>query len=57
MADADAGMRGGGYGVPETFLVDTSGTIMLRPAGPIDRRVLDELLRPAIRDLASGTKP
>ena len=55
--DGDAGMRWGVYGVPETFLVDARGTIILRHAGPIDRRVLDELLQPAIRDLASGTKP
>ena len=55
--DGDAGMRWGVYGVPETFLVDASGTIILRHAGLIDRRVLDELLRPAIRDLAAGTKP
>ena len=55
--DGDAGMRWGVYGVPETFLVDASGTIILRHAGQIDRRVLDELLQPAIRDLAAGTKP
>ena len=55
--DGDAGMRWGVYGVPETFLVDSRGNIILRHAGPIDRRVLDELLRPAIRDLAAGTKP
>ena len=55
--DGDAGMRWGVYGVPETFLGDASGTIILRHAGPIDRRVLDELLRPAIRDLAAGIKP
>ena len=55
--DGDAGMRWGVYGVPETFLVDASGTIILPHAGPIDRRVLDELLQPAIRDLAAGTKP
>ncbi|MEC8110613.1 MAG: DsbE family thiol:disulfide interchange protein [Pseudomonadota bacterium] len=55
--DGDAGMSWGVYGVPETFLIDASGTIILRHAGPIDRRVLDELLRPAIRDLAAGTKP
>ena len=55
--DGDAGMRWGVYGVPETFLVDANGTIILRHAGPIDRRVIDELLRPAIRDLATGTKP
>ena len=55
--DGDAGMRWGVYGVPETFLVDANGTIILRHAGPIDRRVLDELLRPAIQDLTTGTRP
>ena len=55
--DGDAGMRWGVYGVPETFLVDANGTIILRHAGPIDRRVIDELLKPAIQDLATGTKP
>ena len=49
--DGAAGMGWGVYGVPETFLVDAGGMIVLRHAGPIDRRVLDEVLRPAIRDL------
>ena len=49
--DGDAGMGWGVYGVPETFLVDAEGTIVLRHAGPIDRRVLDDVLRPAIRKL------
>ena len=49
--DGAAGMGWGVYGVPETFLVDADGTIVLRHAGPIDRRVLDEVIRPAIRDL------
>ena len=49
--DGDAGMKWGVYGVPETFLVAADGTILLRHAGPIDRRVLDEVLRPAIRNL------
>ena len=49
--DGAVGMGWGVYGVPETFLVDAGGTIVLRHAGPIDRRVLDEVLRPAIRDL------
>ena len=49
--DGAAGMAWGVYGVPETFLVDADGTIVLRHAGPIDRRVLDEVIRPAIRDL------
>jgi cytochrome c biogenesis protein CcmG/thiol:disulfide interchange protein DsbE len=46
--DGDAGMRWGVYGLPETFLVDAGGTILLRHAGPIDRRVLDEVLLPAV---------
>lgn len=49
--DGDAGMKWGVYGVPETFLVSADGTILLRHAGPIDRRVLDDILRPAIRTL------
>ena len=49
--DGDAGMKWGVYGVPETFLVGADGTILLRHAGPIDRRVLDEVLWPAIRTL------
>jgi cytochrome c biogenesis protein CcmG/thiol:disulfide interchange protein DsbE len=49
--DGDAGMRWGVYGVPETFLVDANGIILLRHAGPIDRRVLDDVLRPAIGKL------
>jgi len=49
--DGDAGMKWGVYGVPETFLVAADGTILLRHAGPIDRRVLDEVLRPAILKL------
>ena len=55
--DGDAGMRWGVYGVPETFLVDSAGTIVLRHAGPIDRRVIDDLLMPAITKLGTGTRP
>ena len=46
--DGDAGMAWGVYGVPETFLVGADGTILMRHAGPIDRRVLDEIILPAI---------
>lgn len=49
--NGNAGMKWGVYGVPETFLVDADGTILLRHAGPIDRRVLDEVLLPAIAKL------
>ncbi|MGC6454311.1 MAG: DsbE family thiol:disulfide interchange protein [Candidatus Puniceispirillaceae bacterium] len=46
--DGDAGMAWGVYGVPETYLVGADGTILMRHAGPIDRRVLDEVILPAI---------
>ncbi len=46
--DGDAGMAWGVYGVPETFLVGADGTILMRHAGPIDRRVIDEVILPAI---------
>ena len=49
--DGDAGMAWGVYGVPETFLVGAHGTILLRHAGPIDRRVLDEVILPAIGEV------
>ena len=48
--DGRLGLAWGVYGVPESFLIGTDRTILLRHAGPIDRRVLDEVLIPAIRD-------
>jgi len=38
----------GVYGVPETFLVDGDGTILLRMASPVTQRELANRLRPAI---------
>ncbi|MDU9003585.1 DsbE family thiol:disulfide interchange protein [Sedimentitalea todarodis] len=38
----------GVYGVPETYLVDNSGTILLRIAGPVTQRIINDMLRPAI---------
>ncbi len=38
----------GVYGVPETFVIDSKGNIVLRFAGPITKRVLEEQIRPAI---------
>ena len=49
--DGAGGMTLGVYGVPETFLLDADGTILLRHAGPIDRRVLEDILLPRIRGL------
>jgi cytochrome c biogenesis protein CcmG/thiol:disulfide interchange protein DsbE len=49
---ADAGGRmgldWGLYGVPETFVIDGDGTVVLRFAGPITQSVLDTTIRPAI---------
>jgi cytochrome c biogenesis protein CcmG/thiol:disulfide interchange protein DsbE len=36
------------YGVPETFVIDSAGTVVLRFAGPITSSVLEKTIRPAI---------
>ena len=38
----------GVYGVPETFVIDTEGNVVLRFAGPVTGRVLREKIRPAL---------
>ena len=38
----------GAYGVPETFVIDGSGTILLRHAGPVTQRVVDDIIRPVL---------
>ena len=43
----------GVYGVPETFLIDGDGTILLRMASPVTQRELANRLRPAL-DAARG---
>ncbi|TMV06374.1 DsbE family thiol:disulfide interchange protein [Ruegeria sediminis] len=44
----------GVYGVPETFLVDGDGNIILRIAGPVTQRELTNRLRPAMEKAAGG---
>src|SRR6056297_1220665 len=39
----------GVYGVPETYVVDGDGTIILRFAGPVTERVMRDTIRPAIQ--------
>lgn len=41
------------YGVPETFVVDGQGRVVLRIAGPVTRAELDRRLRPAIAAVAA----
>jgi cytochrome c biogenesis protein CcmG/thiol:disulfide interchange protein DsbE len=36
------------YGVPETYVIDGEGNIVLRFAGPITERSLESQIRPAI---------
>ncbi len=38
----------GVYGVPETYVIDGDGNIVLRFAGPITERALENTIRPAI---------
>lgn len=42
------GIEWGLYGVPETYVLDSEGTIVLRFAGPITTSVLEKRIRPAI---------
>ena len=45
----------GVYGLPETFVIDSNGDVVLRFAGPITEQILENRIRPAILD-ASGAK-
>ncbi len=38
----------GVYGVPETYIIDGAGNVVLRFAGPITQRALESEIRPAI---------
>lgn len=38
----------GVYGVPETYVIDANGTILLRFPGPITARILKDIILPAI---------
>lgn len=43
-----AAIEWGVYGVPETFVVDGKGRVVLRFAGPITESILENRIRPAI---------
>jgi cytochrome c biogenesis protein CcmG/thiol:disulfide interchange protein DsbE len=42
------GLDWGLYGVPETFVIDGTGTVVLRFAGPITRQEMERTILPAI---------
>lgn len=44
------GLDWGIYGVPETFVIDANGEIILRYAGPITSRILESRILPSLGD-------
>lgn len=48
------GLDWGLYGVPETYVIDGEGRIVLRFAGPVTQRVLAETIRPALAQAGSN---
>jgi cytochrome c biogenesis protein CcmG/thiol:disulfide interchange protein DsbE len=51
-ADARASLEWGVTGVPETFIIDASGTIIYKHAGPITVDVLNDKILPQLREAA-----
>lgn len=49
------GLEWGVFGVPETYVLDGDGKIVLRFAGPITARVLEETIRPALAEAGAAT--
>jgi cytochrome c biogenesis protein CcmG/thiol:disulfide interchange protein DsbE len=49
--DGRVGIDWGVYGVPETFVVDKSGTIRYKQIGPITAEALETKILPLIREL------
>lgn len=49
---ARMGLDWGVLGLPETFVVDGQGNIVLRHAGPITQEIVEQRLRPAIERAA-----
>ncbi len=43
------GLDWGLYGVPETFIIDGNGKVLLRHAGPITQRILEQTIRPILK--------
>lgn len=53
-ADGRAAIEWGVYGVPETFVIDGSGKVVMRHAGPLTEDILMRELMPRLRLLASA---
>jgi len=50
-ADGRVGIDYGVYGVPETYVIDKAGVIRFKNIGPVTREVLDEQIRPLLKEL------
>ena len=51
--DGKAGINWGVYGVPETYLLDPSGVVRFRHAGPLTQGIVESTLNPKIEALGS----
>ena len=49
--DGKVGIDWGVYGVPETFVIDKSGTIRYKQIGPLTAEALEKKIVPLIREL------
>ena len=47
-ATGRTGLDWGIYGVPETFVIDADGRILLRHPGPLTREILEKTIRPLL---------
>jgi len=52
--DGAVGRSYGLYGVPETYLLDGNGDVVLRHAGPVFKDVIDTIIRPALANLSEA---
>ncbi|HYB10849.1 MAG TPA: DsbE family thiol:disulfide interchange protein [Alphaproteobacteria bacterium] len=50
--DGSTGIDWGVYGVPETYVVDSTGTIRYKQVGPLDREAVEGVIRPLLSRLA-----
>lgn len=52
--DGRGALEWGVYGVPETYVLDAQGRVLVRIAGPVTQRVIAERIRPALDQAASA---
>jgi len=55
--DGRVGIDYGVYGVPETYLIDTTGVIRYKQIGPLTLKALEETILPMVRNLNDGVNP